>query len=194
MARTSLSLFAVSLIFSAPALGGACAEVATDVGGTGGAATATGGAGTGGTVVATGGSQTGTGGTSTGGTSTGGTSTGGTGTGGTSTGGTSTGGASTGGTSTGGTSGDPDFDGQCAGMPTHAEWTGLSEQEKMSQPQAVFECDKLQAECNGLMAGTPYLFECTESHLPNCNQSPSDGSSWTFVGECTAGMGGAGGN
>lgn len=186
MARTSRTLFAVSLIFSVPALGGACAEVATDTGGPGGAATATGGAGTGGTAIATGGFQTGTGGfSSTGGTSTGGVSTG--------LGG-ATGGTSSGGTSSGGTSGDSDFDGQCAGMPTHAEWIMLSTSEKEAQPQAVTECDKLQAECSGLMTSTPYLFECTESHLQNCDQKPSEGSSWSFVGECTAGMGGAGGN
>ncbi len=143
--------------------------------GTGGVA-ATGGAGTGGASGGTGGASGGTGG-ATGGT---GGASGGTG-------------GATGGTggATGGTGG-VELTGECADKPTHAQWKAGSS--KAMGDLVVSNCQVLQAACSSLKANTPYLWECTQSHVDNCGQDPWGGQSWRLVGECGTdmGLGGAG--
>lgn len=159
--------------------GGTLSGTGGDVQGTGGFTGSTGGVGgnmggsfsTGG-VFGVGGTSA-TGGTDPGGDTGGTTSTGGTSSG---TGGMSSG---TGGSGTGGTLPV----GECAELPTYAEWK-VSSPHQMGD-QVRFACTKVQAGCAGKMIGTEYIFACNDSHLPNCEtQSPDDGSAWLFVGDC----------
>ncbi len=138
--------------------------------------------GSGGVFGATGG----TGSAASGGSASGGAASGGAASGGAASGGASTGGAATGGTGTGGT-----FDtGQCAGKPTFDTWKNGS---GMTGDQVIITCSVAQSGCAGLETGVPYLWECTASHVPNCEtQKPQDGSAWKLLGDCTdTGMGGA---
>ena len=60
---------------------------------------------------------------------------------------------------------------------------------------AVFTCPMAQSECKAEMVGEPSLFECVDSHVPNCRAKLRlGGTSWVFVGLCAdLGTGGAGG-
>jgi len=163
--------------------GGVGGSISGDGGGTStGAGTSSGGG------VASGGASTG--GTSTGGTSTGGTASGGDGSG-------ASGGTDTGGTSSGGNDGSGGDDsgggggngsgggatGDCADLPTYAEWKGGSGQ--ALGDEVVFTCTKPQGSCTGLSVGSTHIFSCGDSHLPNCtSQSPDDGSAWEHESEC----------
>ncbi len=164
---TPAAFFSLSLFWFA-----ACATpVVDDGGGSGGNA----GAGTGGGLIGTGGGLIGTGGSDSLG--------GDTGSGGTSSGGTSSGGVSSGGSASGGAgTGGQVFEGDCAGKPTYAAWKATT---GAANDQVVFACAALQASCAGRTIGQNNLFQCTETHVPNCaSQSPQDGSSWTFVTVC----------
>ena len=142
----------------------ACASPLVDNGASSGG-NGNGGAGTGGGLIGTGGGLIGTGGSNSLGGDTG-------------SGGTSSGGAGTGGAGTGGQV----FDGDCAGKPTYAQWAATT---GAANDQVVFTCAALQASCEGRTIGQNSLFQCTETHVPNCaSQSPQDGSSWTFVTVC----------
>jgi hypothetical protein len=93
-------------------------------------------------------------------------------------GGTSGSGGTGGSSGTGGT-----FGGECAGEPTWAAWSQMGG--GMTGDRVVFQCTVVQAGCAGLQVGVDYLFECNQSHVPNCMmQTPETGYSWTLVGDC----------
>jgi hypothetical protein len=76
------------------------------------------------------------------------------------------------------------FGGDCEGMPTMDQWKAMGGH--MTGDQVVFVCTPpLQSGCQGLVDGTAYLWECTETHVPNCeSQDPRGGMSWTLLGPC----------
>ena len=154
---------------------------------TGGASTggaSTGGASTGG--ASTGGASTGgasTGGASSGGAGSGGASTGGAGSGGAASGGAGSGGAASGGAGSGGAGSGGGTSSGCDSLPTWSEWAAGSGQ--MSGDQVVYACTVAQAGCAGMDTGVDYIWECNQSHVPNCtSQNPQSGTSWTFVSAC----------
>jgi|GEM_PF-4879012 len=177
----------LSLILLASATAFACATAGNDGETVAGGTTTSGGTTTGGD---------GSGGT-TFGTSTGTTTSGdGTTTGTTTSGGTTTGTTTSGGTTTGTTSGGDGMGGETSvAVPTGAcaDYADLGAGH-MTGDFAVYSCTKVQGGCT--TAGEPSVFQCTDTHVDNCNsQDPTGGSSWTFVALCSElGMGGASGN
>ncbi len=96
----------------------------------------------------------------------------------------STGGSATGGAATGGNSGTggATFEGECADEPDYATWKAGG---GMTGDEVVISCNAAQAGCAGKQVGVPYLWQCTDSHVPNCQaQTPDTGNAWAFVGEC----------
>lgn len=191
------------------AVGCATYQTGVDPTGTGGSASGghhstSGGASTGGAKTGSGGSQSGTGGilvASGGQPATGGSASGGAASGGATSGGAAaSGGAASGGAASGGSSsaggassggGGGILTGNCAGVPTYEEWKAGSGQATLDQ--IVHQCSVIQAGCSGLLKGVDYLWECTQSHVPNCeSQMPEHGTSWALVGECVPDMGTAG--
>ena len=55
----------------------------------------------------------------------------------------------------------------------------------MTGDQVVYACTVAQAGCAGKETGVDYIWECTESHVPNCtSQNAQSGTAWAFVAEC----------
>ncbi len=82
------------------------------------------------------------------------------------------------------------FGGDCAGKKTFAEWSSSS---GATGDRVIARCQQLTNGCLGKMLNVDYLWECKESHVPNCGQTPGTTNAWLFIGECVedTGMGGA---